>query len=174
MREVFSTEGGNLFLKRILFIFANIMLCCIWISCSAKNSGSTVSRELGIDADGGSEILNYDTHSGNGDGISCIAMTFRDDNVLQQIDNNSSWKEFPLDKAVETLVYGISNGDSSTGPFLTDNNGKTLVPQILNGYYILIDRQNSDAAILERKSFNLSLGLYDTDTKTIYFCKLDT
>lgn len=27
------------------------------------------------------------------------------------------------------------------GPYLTDNDGKPLVPEIQNGYYLLIDRQ---------------------------------
>lgn len=30
------------------------------------------------------------------------------------------------------------------------------------------------ADILHRSSFNFDLGLYDTDTNTLYFCKLDT
>lgn len=48
-----------------------------------------------------------------------------------------------------------------------------------HGYYILIDRQvgnrkTSGEDILQRNSFNFTLGLYDTDTNTLYFCKLDT
>ena len=48
-----------------------------------------------------------------------------------------------------------------------------------NGYYRLIDRQikmgeASGADILHRNSFNFDLGLYDADTNTLYFCRMDT
>ena len=58
---------------------------------------------------------------------------------------------------------------------LNDNEGHSIVPVIRNGYYRLIDRQKgAEGELLERYSFNLTLGLYDADTNTLYFCKLDT
>ena len=43
----------------------------------------------------------------------------------------------------------------------------------------LIDRQaeeaqTEDTALLDRPSFNLTVGLYDTDSGTLYACTLDT
>ena len=57
--------------------------------------------------------------------------------------------------------------------------GKSLVPQIKNGYYCLIDRQSNDLKkkqpfILYRYSFNLTIGLYNSDSKLLYYLKLDT
>lgn len=74
---------------------------------------------------------------------------------------------------------GVSDETSNTGPFLTDSQGNPLVPDILNGYYILIDKYEvkdkaMEGDILHRGSFNFTLGHYDTDTNTLYFCKLDT
>lgn len=93
--------------------------------------------------------------------------------------NDSGWSEFPLDDTVQTLVYGVSDETSRTGPFLSDQEGNPLVPDIQNGYYLLMDRQGqkelaAGADILHRSSFNFTLGLYDTDTNTLYFCQLDT
>ncbi len=140
--------------------------------------GSTTSKGLKIHVTGGSERLNYDTHSGNGDGTACIALHFEDDRILKEI-KNSRWKPFPLDETVRTLLYGVSDGANTTGPFLTDDSGNALVPEIHNGYYVLIDRQAetdlaTGADILHRHSINATLGLYDTDTHTLYFCELDT
>ena len=74
---------------------------------------------------------------------------------------------------------GVSDETSNIGPFLTDSQGNSLVPDILNGYYILIDKYEvkdkaMEGDILHRGSFNFTLGHYDTDTNTLYFCKLDT
>lgn len=123
----------------------------------------------------GKEISNHNTHSGNGDGTTCIAFNFDDDTVLKKVMNHSEWKAFPLDDTVQTLVYGVSDETSKIGPFLSDNAGNPLVPEIQNGYYLLINRQAekdkaTGADILHRSSFNFTLGLYDTDTSTLYFC----
>ena len=79
----------------------------------------------------------------------------------------------------KALVYGIENETERIGPYLTDQEGNPLVPEIENGYYMLIDRQVEEgwatgADILHRGSFNFTLGLYDTDKELLYFCEEDT
>lgn len=151
----------------------------ILTSCGSKTVHDTISKELGIDVSSGKELSNYDTHSGNGDGTSCVVLSFNNDTVEEEIKSNSLWTSFPLGEVVEALVYGVSDETSSVGPYIIDAEGNTLIPEIQNGYYILIDRQvgnrkTSGEDILQRNSFNFTLGLYDTDTNTLYFCKLDT
>lgn len=146
---------------------------------SRNGTKGIVSEALFLDVSSGSEVSNYDTHSGNGDGTSYIVFSFKDDTVLTEIQNNAEWKAFPLDETVQILVYGAEDETSKYGPYLTDNDGMPLVPVIQNGYYLLIDRQvekdkATGADILHRGSFNFDLGLYDTDTNTLYFCQLDT
>ena len=73
----------------------------------------------------------------------------------------------------------IDNETERIGPYLTDQEGNPLVPEIENGYYRLIDRQVKEgwatgADILHRGSFNFTLGLYDADAELLYFCELDT
>lgn len=135
---------------------------------------TAVSRDLGLDIASGKEISNIDTYS-HGEGHSCIAVSFDDDSILNDIKGNAEWKAFPLDTTTQTLVYGIKDEAGETGPFLSDSKGNALVPEIQNGYYLLIDRHDdTKTAILERASFNFTVGLYDTDKNTLYYCKLDT
>lgn len=166
-----------------------ILLCfCLFTqaACFSKSTQDKVSEELGIDVSKGREISNYDDHGGfHGDGTTCIALEFEDDTVLEQIENDPAWKAFPLDETVETLVYGMSDEDGKSGPYLTKapeepgQDTEMLVPEVQNGYYRLIDRQAemgmaAGADILHRGSLNFTLGLYDADTGTLYFCRLDT
>ncbi len=154
----------------VLIVFAFLLT-----ACGPNSTRNAVSEALGLDVSGGKEVSDYDTHSGNGDGTSCIAIRFDDAAVLEEIKKNAQWKSFPLDETVQALVYGVSDEISSIGPFLNDGAGNPLVPEIQNGCYLLIDRHADQGTdILERNSFNFSLGLYDADTNTLYFCRLDT
>lgn len=165
--------------KILTITFAILVYLFTLTACSSESIQDSVSKELGINVLTGKEISSYDTHGGNGDGTTCIAFSFENDKVLEEIKSNSDWKAFPLDETVGVLVYGVSDETSKVGPFLNDNNGNPLVPEIQNGYYLLIDRQTENdntnsADILHRNTFNFTLGLYDTDTNTLYFCQLDT
>ena len=148
-------------------------------ACGSQDPQEIVSEALGVDASTGSTMSSMDTHSGNGDGTSFVVLHFDGDEMIKQIKADAAWQPFPLDETVQTLVYGVSDATSSIGPFLTDEDGKALVSEIANGYYRLIDRQVEEdqatgADILNRASFNFTVGLYDTDTNTLYCCELDT
>lgn len=168
-------------MKRIISAICTMAVLTLSLTaCSPQEPQDTISKELGIDVSGGNEISSSDDHGGfHGDGTTFIVLSFSDDNVLKQINKSTQWKSFPLDKTVKAFVYGISEEGWSVGPFLTDREGNTLVPEIEEGYYLLIDRQAeageaAGADILHRHSFNFTLGLYDTYSNSLYFCKLDT
>lgn len=163
-------------MRKILYVLTVIIIIFTLSACGSRSSQDIVSNELDINASAGIELSNEDTHGGfHGDGTTYIALSFDDDTVLDEIKENSNWNAFPLDKTVQALVYGISDETGSIGPFLTDGNGNVLVPEITNGFYRLIDRHTDKGTdILSRTSFNFTVGLYDTDTNTLYFCKLDT
>lgn len=163
--------------KRLLAAGVMSALLVALTACGAVDPQDAVSKELEIDVSGGSEVSDYDTHSGNGDGVSCVVFSFADDQVAQEIEGDSAWSALPMDQTAQALAYGVSDETSSVGPYLTDDAGEPLLPEVQNGYYRLIDR-HSDAGdgqnLLERFSLNLTLALYDTDSNTLYFCKLDT
>ncbi len=163
-------------MKRLVYAIGVLLVFAFLLTaCGANSTRNAVSEALGLDVSGGKEVSDYDTHSGNGDGASCVAIRFDDAAVLEEIKKNAQWKSFPLDETVQALVYGVSDETSSIGPFLNDGAGNPLVPEIQNGCYLLIDRHADQGTdILERNSFNFSLGLYDADTNTLYFCRLDT
>ena len=58
-----------------------------------------------------------------------------------------------------------------------DDGEATLMPEVENGYYIVIDRhsqkdENDD--ILGRASYNFTMAIYDTDANILYYCEFDT
>ena len=177
-RSIWMWKGAPfVFMKKMillagpLFIFAFVLT-----ACGLQNTQNVILNELGMDVSNGNEISNLDTHGGfHGDGMTCIVLSFPDHKVLEQIKADTRWKAFPLDGTAKTLIYGISDETSIIGPFLNDGNGDPLVPEIQNGYYLLIDRHTGKGTdILNRGSFNFTLVLYDTDADTLYYCKLDT
>ena len=163
--------------KRLLGVGALLLLAAGLTACGAADPQDEIVQALGIDVSAGQEVSDYDTHSGNGDGVSCVLFSFPDDQVAQAIEGDSGWSVLPLDETGQALAYGVSDETSSVGPYLTDDGGEPLLPEIQNGYYRLIDR-HSDAGdgqnLLERFSLNLTLALYDTDSDTLYVCRLDT
>ena len=169
--------------KNIFAALTAFFLLAGLTACKAKTPQDLASEALSLDLSAGSEVSSYDTHSGNGDGTSCVVLSFQDDAVLEQIQASDAWHPLPVDQTTQVLVYGFSEETGETswqiGPFLTDDNGNPLVPEVQNGYYVLLDRQAEDGKtpgsdILDRGSFNFTFGLYDTDTDTLYCCELDT
>lgn len=165
--------------KKYFIVTAMVILTFVLTACGSNGYQKTISKELGIDVSSGNKLSYSDDHGGfHGDGTTFASLSFSDEKVLEQIKKNTNWKAFPLDDTVRTLIYGVSDETSSIGPYLTDNKGYPLVPDIQNGYYILIDRQVEEQAtgadILHRSSFNFTLGIYDVDTHILYFCELDT
>lgn len=161
--------------KGLVMLLVLLSSLCILAGCGSSSPQDTVSKGLELDVSEGREVSVYDTHSGNGDGTSCIVLQFEDTTVLEAIEANTDWGAFPLDETVQTLVYGTETENGKMGPFLEDRDGNPLVPNIQNGYYRLIDRHTDKGTeLLERHSFNFTVGLYDTDSNTLYYCELDT
>ena len=166
-------------MKRIILLIS-ILFIFLLFGCSTQTHQDTISRWLGIDVSTGSEVSTYDNHGGfHGDGTTLITLSFSDDKALRQIEESNEWKKFPLDDTAIRISIGVSDGTNFIGPYLTDNTGKTIIPEIENGYYFLIDKQeNQDEIvsknILNRYSLNFVLGIYDTDTDILYFCEFDT
>lgn len=145
-----------------IFIFAFSL-----IGCSLKD---TVAYNLKLNVSSGEVSESFDTHGGfSGDGITFVKIKFSDDSALMQIENNNIWKSLPSDKTVNDLLYG------NYSDFVCDEDGNSLIPEIKNGYSLLIDKQNETLTnMLERASFNFILGIYDADTDILYFYELDT
>ena len=125
---------------------------------------------IGIDVSKGTVLTDSDSHGGfHGDGMMFQQISFEDSELSDEIKDNGSWNPMPLSENIEALVYGIKEGPSSIGPYLTDESGDTIIPDIQNGYYYFYNRHSesetpySDVDVLGRASFNFILALYDCD-----------
>lgn len=161
-------------MKKLMLI---ILLVITLSACSFIKPQNEISKQLSIDVSQATQVSNYDTHSGNGDGTTCIVLNFQNENVLKEIEANPDWKQFPLDETAQILAYGYEDKTSQIGPFVTNDKGENLIPEIENGYYFYMLTDNhapTNENIFERKSFNFTLAIYDTDNNNLYYCKLDT
>lgn len=155
-------------MKKVVAIICTIVIFAFsLIGCGLKD---TVAYNLKLNISSGEVAESFNTHGGfSGDGITFVKIKFSDDSALTQIENNNIWKSLPSDKTVNDLLYG------NYSDFVCDEDGNSLIPEIKNGYSLLIDKQNETLTnMLERASFNFILGIYDADTDILYFYELDT
>jgi len=162
-----------------------VMLCIIISSAACVSKTQTaqerVSAALGLELSEAEEVNFDDSHGGfHGDGTTFIALHITDPAFYQRLDSNPSWHGLPLDEPLTVLLYGVTDGDSRYGPYITDGGGNSLFPQVEKGYYFIIDRHptasvsSSTWEMLSRGSFNLTAAVYDSDTQMLYFCEFDT
>lgn len=149
--------------------------------CGIQSPQDEVTNELGISCKSASIISSEDTHGGfHNDGTTFYAMSFLDDQFLDNVNTSSYWNKLPLDDNLNALLYGINNENYSDGPYVADEEGHPLFPTVENGYYYFEDRHyeskdiQDDSEVLNRCSFNFTIAVYDVDTKTLYFCEFDT
>ena len=150
-------------------------------SCAAEVDLVGESEALETDVLGGIVAKASNSYGGfHGDGAAFAEIHYTDDRVLGEIEQSAKWKELPFDEDIEALAYGVStekNGVSiSVGPYLTED-GEPLLPQVQNGYYYFRDRHDQaldpyDASqTLSRASLNVTLAIYDTDSRELYYCE---
>lgn len=165
-------------MRRIIVLMLLMILSLV--GCGEKDIQGDISESLGIDVRG-TVLMDSDSHGGfHGDGMLFQQISFEDSKLTDEIKDNDGWKPMPLSQNMEALVYGIEVDTSSIGPYLTDESGDTIIPDIQNGYYYLYDRHSeskdpfSDKDILNRTSFNFTLALYDSDNHVLYYVEFDT
>ena len=163
--------------KRLLSAALALALAVACLTgCGAASEEKTVAKALGLEKlPAVTHISSCDSHGGfHGDGVSCIALTFEDDQLEQQLAADPAWNSLPADETVQDLLAQEGAG-VITGPCLTDGDGQPLVPPVEKGCYRLIDRHSDQQGdILSRGSFNFTVGVYDAEARVLYCCELDT
>ena len=163
--------------NRFMIMLSWMLLLC---SCGRIDIKDQKSDLLGIDISSAKIISEEDDHGGfHGDGMTFISLDCEGTDIADQISSDDSWISAPLNDTVRILVYGCEDETTKIGPYLSDEDGNPLIPEIENGYYLLIDRQAEEgkatgADILHRASLNFTLGIYDSDTNRLYYVELDT
>lgn len=165
-----------------LLLFLSISL--IITACSSKKLIKDISKTVEISLSDGIISESIDSHGGfNGDGITYVEVMFpegEEETITEEIENNEGWRRLPLTNNLNTAVYGKKSPSGSIGPFVTDDDGKPLIPIVDNGYYFFIDRQEEgqemkdDKKLLGGFSLNFTIAIYDTDNKILYYFELDT
>ena len=170
-------------MKKVISLFTITCLLFAMTSCrKIVDKTSIISGRLGVPVEGGHVEVDTDTHGGcNGDGETYAEITFSDESFFDEIKSNSEWSELPLTETLNHFVYG---GLDSKGryrfPAVEDENHKSIIPPISNGYYFFKDRhpnctdEKDDSQIFDRYSFNFTLAIYDSNSKTLYFYEIDT
>ncbi len=166
-------------------LFCIILSICLLLMSGCSKSGSItddISMAIGIDLSDAEYATRIDTHGGfHGDGSTIVSMPVSSESVLEQIQNNPQWHSLPFTENLTAVVYGITDENSSIGPYITvDDTRNPAVPEITNGYYFFLDRHSQstdphdDTNVLSRASFNLLIAIYDCDTDILYYLELDT
>jgi hypothetical protein len=151
------------------------------VLCFLQKEESLTSQRtvLGMDISHGTIVTDMDSHGGfHGDGIAFLEVVFEDDSLGNKIAINPSWCHLPVDNHVAALLYGVELGSGLSGPYVTQN-GKKLFPKVENGYYFFQNRYNGGSHsrgkdITNRESLNLTVAIYDEDSRTLYYCEFDT
>lgn len=185
--RIVRTAKFLMMLVKYVLIIAVIYLtlfstCCLFGSIlQGDTSPEGVMSGLGIDISRGTVITDIDTHSGPfGDGKTFLEVRFSDDSTEKAMSENNLWKPLPLSENTAAFVYGDMSEKYHTAPHIHDENGKSLFPEIKNGYYCFIDRHDKakdkydDTDVLNRASCNYTIAIYDYDTDTLYYAKFDT
>lgn len=167
------------------FVFLAVFSLFADIDDAPENTPEQLIADLGVDIGQGTVTTSLDTHGGFlGDGLTFISVVFPDDYAESALSgdallNNEKWSPLPFTRELSVLVYGDEERNEGAH-IVAGNEGTALIPGIENGYYCFIDRYKisderpEDKNILERYSQNFTLVIYDCDTRTLYYAKLDT
>ena len=174
-------------LKKVFCVIFAVLLTGCFAACSQESETdyiSYISKTLGFDMSGGTLVSSEDTHDGfHGDGDTYVEISFDDDSGADLADamaDNGDWHTFPLSDNLQAVVYGRVDGNTQYGPYITDDEGSSIIPQIEHGYYYFYDRHSEsrnpkdDTKLLTRYSMNFTIALYDEDNNKLYCYELDT
>lgn len=162
-------------------LFALLAMC--FTGCTGPGEKDLLKRaekELRVDLSSGTAVTVNDGHGGfHGDGVSSVVIQFGDEAFARSIEGGEGWLPLPFGETVQALAYGYEFEDGKYGPFLTDEEGRALLPEIENGCYWLRDRQAEDdrapdVDMIQRASLNFTLAVYDTDNRMLYYYEMDT
>lgn len=151
---------------------------------------SYMHGDLRLNSAYGEVIDYYDSHGGfHGDGKTFIEIHDDNHQIAAEIAQRDDWSPMPVSRDVRILVYGIvERGEDIVthyGPTITNQNREPWIPEVEHGFWILVDRQqetlqrnrpepDQPPGIHNRYSYNLTIGIYDTDHSILYILVLDT
>lgn len=163
----------NIFLV-IILVFCIFMLVFITISIIYNNKLNHISKILNLDV-GNCELVNsvntHDGFLGDGEYFSKLKCSSKEDDEIKL-----KWEKLPMNEELQKAMDYKLCSDLGCSNFFERYN----VQIIENGYYYFYDRHldakdnKNDLNLNNRSSYNFSVGLFDSDSKMLYFYELDT
>ena len=124
-----------------------------------------------------SVIEELDTHDGfQGEGSYYLILDCSG-NKQKALDIIKDWNKLPLSENLNMAMYG---GEKDGVVYDYELAKEAYMPKIENGYYMFKNKQSGsnnsadDAKLLDRSSFNFSIGVYDCETDKMYYFEFDT
>ena len=159
-----------------------VIFCFIWTNVLFISMDKRLSRALGIRIPSDSALVIEDSHGGfHNDGVLMVRTEFEDEKakeIVTQIKNNQDWKATPLPENIKLILYGGEMGSNSS--YVSDLAQKNKMPEINEGHWLFIDRKDGKKKItageelLSSYSSNYTVGLYDTQTNSLYYFESDS
>ena len=166
--------------KRVFTLFFAVSVVALLFSGCMSKPVDVVSNELNIVLPIPDSVEYEDSHSGFfGDGTEYAKFSFEPEKAVElenELESDSNWNKMPLDDELRVCIYGGELDGITYESFFEG----IEIPPIQNGYWFFYDRHSESTdrkscdELLDRSSYNFTVGLYDTEAKTLYFLKLDT
>lgn len=147
-----------------------IIILALWVSFLLMTSfdfrafdGSKVKLKVS------NQVVNIESKpSFHGDGVRLSIYEYFDseaDKLLENIEKNKSWQKTPMNAEVEKVFKEYVQFDHFIQGYLELEESIPIIPDIKNGYYLLIDKDN------ERRNF--AFYIFDLDTLKMYYYRTD-
>ena len=155
-------------MKKFFVIPICFLVAICFIGCQSETTMiEMITDEIGIEIGTGEEIINYSSEETFlGDGEVLYGFQFSNQDVENQIKNNSRWKQLPVNSTLDAI--------------LKKSDYEVYIPEITNGYYFFMDRHREaidcydESEVLNRNSRNYTMAIYDSDTATLYYIRYDS
>lgn len=173
------------YLKEMIVLGVIVAFVGLWLITGFGTGNKTylkkLSKEVGVNMIWGDMVSEGDSHGGfHGDGTKILVLHYTDSSMEPEFEENEKWSAFPLPQELETVIYGKTEGNYTSGPYIAYESVGIEIPEITNGYYYFKDRFSETSnpydysEVLGRGAFNFTLLLYDCDTDLLYICEVDT
>ena len=128
---------------------------------------STFKRATGVAVPECGGVTTIDTTGWNGDG-ELVYHFYLDEENGQKFENTVAsaehWQSLPMTATLDELVYEHFDG---------------VIPRVESGYYFFYDEQRKAHEAAENiieisSSFDFVIGMYDTESRTVYYYEQHT
>lgn len=167
--------------KRIIPLLCGLFAALMLLSSCVTNFRDEISAMTGLDVSAKATVTYTNNHGGFlGDGATVVTMSFFDGAIEEQIKKSERWHKFPMSTNVSVALYGGTAENGAEWSSVVHDLSDFEVPVITNGYWLFRDRHSDkkdeydDSEIFSRASFNFVIFVYDADTNTLYYFKIDT